>query len=67
MAFIGVFLAAIRGSSSSHAAAGRSNIHSIIFADAPIAEARVAAHEYCGPAVWSGIFLASAFPTWICP
>jgi hypothetical protein len=35
--------------------------HSIIFADAPIAEARVTAHEYCGFAPASGIFLLPRF------
>ncbi|MBY5347967.1 MAG: hypothetical protein ACJ8EW_29715 [Rhizobium sp.] len=35
--------------------------HFIIFTDAPIAEARVTAHEYCGFAPASGIFLLPRF------
>jgi hypothetical protein len=35
--------------------------HSIIFADAPIDEAAVAAHEYCGLAAFPGIFLLPCF------
>ncbi|WP_144083180.1 hypothetical protein [Rhizobium leguminosarum] len=35
--------------------------HSIIFADAPIDEAVIAAHEYCGLAPFLGIFLLPCF------